>query len=87
MYQGQLQFPSVRHEERENRHFPAWMTVSFAELRRLLNILWPPSVLIVAFQLKWWAWRHKKRLQAIMYRYRTVFQLSIRLIFNVPMRL
>src|SRR5206468_2177090 len=77
----------LQHEERKKSRLPAWMSSSLAELRKLLNILWPPPAMSIAFQLRWWAWRRKKRLQAILYRYRATFQLNTSPFPTVPLRL
>ena len=76
----------VRHEERKESHFPAWLTTSFAELRRRLNIQWPTPVLTAKFRLKWMAWRRQQRLKAIASRYQVAFRFDVLAFSNFPLR-
>lgn len=44
---------------------PIWLSRSVAELRRLLNVVWPLPRLSRALRLHWWRWRREHRLRAV----------------------
>ena len=48
---------------------PVWLSLSLAELRCLLNIVWPLPALTRPFRLRWFWRRRQQRLRAVASRY------------------